>query len=87
MLKLNWNLSNERIRSLCGNAAHVLVPDHPHVAVLAPRVAPRVLDDPVVEAFLVAVSHNLEKYMELHPTFMFIGKPSCGKGGEGIMLL
>jgi len=25
--------------------------------------------------------------MNEHPTFMFIGKPSCGKGGEGIMLL
>ncbi len=25
--------------------------------------------------------------MAEHPTFMFIGKPSCGKGGEGIMLL
>ncbi len=24
--------------------------------------------------------------MEQHPRFIFIGKPSCGKGGEGIML-
>ena len=29
----------------------------------------------------------LETYWANHPTFMFIGKPSCGKGGEGIMLL
>ena len=32
-------------------------------------------------------SAALEAYMNEHPTFMFIGKPSCGKGGEGIMLL
>ena len=30
---------------------------------------------------------SLEAYMAAHPKFFFIGKPSCGKGGEGIMLL
>lgn len=25
--------------------------------------------------------------MGLHPNFFFIGKPSCGKGGEGIFLI
>jgi len=25
--------------------------------------------------------------MGLHPSFVFIGKPSCGKGGEGIFLI
>ena len=29
----------------------------------------------------------LENYMTAHPNFWFIGKPSCGKGGEGIMLI
>jgi len=29
----------------------------------------------------------LESYMEQHPKFFFIGKPSRGKGGEGIILI
>lgn len=30
---------------------------------------------------------ELETYMGKHPNFFFIGKPSCGRGGEGIMLI
>ena len=30
---------------------------------------------------------ELETYMSAHPNFFWIGKPSCGRGGEGIMLL
>jgi hypothetical protein len=30
---------------------------------------------------------QLEQYMAAHPTFMFISKPSAGKGGEGIQLI
>jgi len=29
----------------------------------------------------------LKAYMELHPNFFFIGKPSKGRGGEGIILI
>jgi len=29
----------------------------------------------------------LETYMEQHPRFFFIGKPSRGRGGEGIILI
>lgn len=29
----------------------------------------------------------LESYMKAHPNFFWIGKPSCGRGGDGIMLL
>lgn len=29
----------------------------------------------------------LEQYWQKHPTFMFIAKPSAGKGGEGIQLI
>ena len=32
-------------------------------------------------------SDALESYMSAHPNFFWIGKPSCGRGGEGIMLL
>ena len=32
-------------------------------------------------------SAQLEAYMEAHPKFMFIAKPSGGKGGEGIFLV
>ena len=29
----------------------------------------------------------LEAYMAAHPNFFWIAKPSCGRGGDGIMLL
>ena len=60
--KLRSNVpSDKRVGGFSGDATHVLVSDHPHVAVLTPRVAPRVLDDPVVEALLVAVADYLQK--------------------------
>ena len=44
------------VRGEVGDAAVVHAPDYAIVAVLAPHVAPGVLDDPVVEAVLLAVS-------------------------------
>ena len=32
-------------------------------------------------------ANQLEIYMEKHPNFMWIAKPSSGKGGEGISLV
>jgi hypothetical protein len=32
-------------------------------------------------------AEELEAYMEQHPKFIFICKPNCGKGGEGIFLV
>lgn len=51
---------DERVGGLGGDAAHVLVPDHPHVALLTPRVAPGILDDPIVKTFLVTIADYLQ---------------------------
>ena len=51
------------------------------------RCFPKLFNFSPISFLIPEESTALENYMAEHPTFMFIGKPSCGKGGEGIMLL
>ena len=51
------------------------------------RTFPSVFNFSPISFLVPEESQALESYMEKHKTFCFIGKPSCGKGGEGIMLL
>jgi len=51
------------------------------------RTFPKVCNFSPISFLIPEESTALENYMEAHPRFCFIGKPSCGKGGEGIFLL
>ena len=54
------------IRSLTGDSAHVVhVPGHLDVALLAPALAPGVLDEEVVLAVLSAVADGEDTVVEL----------------------
>jgi hypothetical protein len=51
------------------------------------RTFPKIFNFSPISFLIPEETSHLEAYMEMHPRFFFIGKPSCGKGGEGIMLL
>ena len=51
------------------------------------RTFPKLFNYSPISFLIPEESAALEAYMEQHPRFCFIGKPSCGKGGEGIFLL
>jgi hypothetical protein len=57
---------NKRIRCGRGHAAHVArVPQDLDVALVAPRLAPRVLDQPVLLAFLFAIANNQDSVIKI----------------------
>lgn len=51
------------------------------------RTFPKIFNFSPISFLIPEESQTLESYMGLHPNFTFIGKPSCGKGGEGIFLI
>ncbi len=59
------SLLDKRIASCGGNAAHVFViASHANVALLAPRGAPRVLDEPVVDGRVGAIADDEHTVIE-----------------------
>jgi hypothetical protein len=50
------------------------------------RTFPKIFNFSPISFLIPEEGNALEAYMEAHPRFCFIGKPSCGKGGEGIFL-
>lgn len=51
------------------------------------RTFPKLFNFAPISFLIPEASDALETYMAAHPNFFWIGKPSCGRGGEGIMLL
>lgn len=51
------------------------------------RTFPKKFNFSPISFMLPEEANALEAYMQEHPKFFFIGKPSKGKGGEGIILI
>ena len=51
------------------------------------RTFPKVFNFSPISFLIPEEAASLEAYMEKHPRFYFIAKPSRGRGGEGIMLI
>lgn len=51
------------------------------------RTFPKVFNFSPISFLIPEEANSLEAYMEKHPRFYFIAKPSRGRGGEGIMLI
>lgn len=51
------------------------------------RTFPKLFNFSPISFLIPEEGQALEQYMELHPKFFFIGKPSRGRGGEGIILI
>lgn len=51
------------------------------------RTFPKLFNFSPISFLIPEEGQALEQYMEQHPRFFFIGKPSRGRGGEGIILI
>jgi hypothetical protein len=51
------------------------------------RTFPKIFNILPISFMVPEEKDALETYMGEHPNFCFIGKPSRGKGGEGIILI
>ena len=51
------------------------------------RTFPKLFNFSPISFLVPEEGQALQDYMQLHPKFTFIGKPSRGRGGEGIILI